>query len=588
MEYHDPSNLFPLIAPKLNRLFPLRNLNWSSPSRPLRSIDSLHVELVPAPTNDATIGTGPAASVVDQRPTSSDSTGTQSTATTGNLAGSYQSRAGSSTPAVLATKQPSEQHQQQQSFHRRHQIPGLRKTPYLKVYLLRCDDKETYKTTTRKAVKEWVNACTGKEGPSSATTAASVVAGDSATGMGKSKVKAKKKRASRGHNQEDHDAFEWMILHVVLPGTQAAGQGRPGTGTGIGTGGAGIGAKDEKQGGTGGGGGGGGSSKWPGRSSSTLLEKLRSDFNASSKSAPDRIAQIRLEKSAVPSHMMPSIFDISNASGAPNAESNTLAEQKRALDDIAAKFKVLILLSFGLRVSQYEDDIQERESQRLLPGWNFCTFFMLKEGLARGFESVGLVEDALVIYDELLEGLNAIIKEHASSMSSAAGASGIGFGGAIRSNTRYLQSELALLSKELQDLSPSSLTSAIGSALLFQEIASNPLSPKGLNYRDLILSNRISIFEFKCYIFARQISLLLRLAKVQTASIDPVSNPDVHARAGILKEPASNAISSFLPASNRQVREDVEDPVALADVCQRTLRFISSVSRTLKEDMLSG
>ena len=567
MEYHDPSNLFPLIAPKLNRLFPLRNLNWSSPSRPLRSIDSLHVELVPALNKVV----GPTASVADQRPTSSDSTGMESTTTTDNVASTV------STTKQQPEKQPQQQ-QQQQSFQRRHQIPGLRKTPYLKLYLLRCDDKDTYKTTTKKALKEWVNACTNKEDPSSAT-AASAAAGEAAAGSGKSKAKAKK-RSSRGHNQEDHDAFEWMILHVVFPGTQAAGQERPGTGSGTGS-------KDDKQGSSGGVGG-GGSSKWPGRSSRTLLEKLRSDFNVSGKSAPDRIAQIKLEKGAIPSHMMPSAFDTGEISSSSNAESTILAEQERALSDVAAKFKILILQSFGLRVSQYEDDIQERESQRSLPGWNFCTFFMLKEGLARGFESVGLVEDALVIYDELLLGLNAVIEEHALSMSSATGTSGIGFGGAIRSNTRYLQSELALLSKEFQNSSPSHLVPQIGSAMLFKEIGSNPLSPKGLNYRDLILSNKISIFEFKCYIFTRQMSLLLRLAKVQTASVDALSSPDVATHASSLRGPASNAINASLSPSRRQVKEDVEDPVTLADVCQRTLRFISSVSRTLKEDMLSG
>ena len=580
MEYYDPSNLFPVIAPKLHRLFPLRNLNWSSPSRPLRSIDSLHVELVPAPSHHSLAGTGPAASVADQRPTSSDSTGTQSTSTTGgNVATDDQAQYAANSTTASAAKQPVEL---QQPIHRRHQIPGLRKTPYLKVYLLRCDDNETYKATARKALKDWVKQCTSRDSTLSAESVATATeAGGIAAGTGKSKIKIKKKTSNRGNNQEDHDAFEWLILHVVLPGTQSAGQGKSGASKG---------AADEKQdsGGTAAAGSNnttGGSSKWPGRSSRTLLEKLKSDFNVSSKSAPDRIAQIRLEKSAVPSYMLPSIFDAKHAASAIHAEKDILFEQESALSDIVAKFKVLILHSFGLRVSQYEEDIQERESQKSLPGWNFCTFFMLKEGLARGFESVGLVEDALIVYDELSTELDSVTEKYAAA---AAGTTGIGFVGAIRMNTTYLQGELALLTKELQELTASDRARRIGNAILLQEIGSNPLSPKGLNYRNLILSNKISIFEFRCYIFARHISLLLRLAKVPAANIDSDDNPDISISAGTLKRPVSNTPLPKLSPSALQARQDAEDPIALANVCLRTLRFISFVSRTLKEDLLSG
>lgn len=575
MEYYDPSNLFPIVAPKLNRLFPLRNLNWSSPSRPLRSIDSLHVELVSAPTNYAFAGTGPAVSVADQRPTSSDSTGTQSTSTTGpNIAGDDQTQFTANNATTSATKQPAEL---QQSIHRRHQIPGLRKTPYLKIYLLRCDDNETYKATARKALKDWVRQCTSRESTLSSGSAVTAAdAGGAAAGTAKSKIKIKKKSSKRGSNQEDHDAFEWLILHIALPGTQSAGKGKSAAGKGT--------IDEEHEGGGGGSTTTGGSSKWPGRSSRTLLEKLRSDFNVSSKSAPDRIAQIRLEKSAVPSYMLPSIFDAKDSSTTPHAEKDLLFEQESALSDIAAKFKVLILYSFGLRVSQYEEDIQERESQKSLPGWNFCTFFMLKEGLARGFESVGLVEDALIVYDELSVELDSAIEKHAAA---AAGSSEPDFGGAIRMNTMYLQSELALLIKELQVLSNSDHARRIGNAILLQEIGSNPLNPKGLNYRNLILSNKISVFEFRCYIFARHISLLLRLAKVPASNFDSGGNPDISNSASTLAKAAYSSPMSKMSSSTRQAGQDVEDPIALADVCQRTLRFISFVSRTLKEDMLS-
>ncbi|KAG8411307.1 hypothetical protein J3459_016346 [Metarhizium acridum] len=76
------------------------------------------------------------------------------------------------------------------SGQRRHQIPGLRNTPYLKVLLVRCDDNDSYKATVRAEIREWIKEHTP---PSSAS-----------------------KKAS---NQEKHDAFEWLILHVVIPNT---------------------------------------------------------------------------------------------------------------------------------------------------------------------------------------------------------------------------------------------------------------------------------------------------------------------------------------------------------------------------------
>ncbi|KAG9724034.1 hypothetical protein KCU59_g15890, partial [Aureobasidium melanogenum] len=53
VEYHDPSGIFPLISRDLSSRLPLRNLNWKSPSRPLRSIGALHVEFVPDAQTEA-------------------------------------------------------------------------------------------------------------------------------------------------------------------------------------------------------------------------------------------------------------------------------------------------------------------------------------------------------------------------------------------------------------------------------------------------------------------------------------------------------------------------------------------------------
>jgi hypothetical protein len=71
-------------------------------------------------------------------------------------------------------------------------------------------------------------------------------------------------------------------VHVVLPDTPAANQARISKLAALGT----TDSSDSV----------GSKSKWPGKSSSTLFEKLRADFGSASKSTLERVAQIRLQK----------------------------------------------------------------------------------------------------------------------------------------------------------------------------------------------------------------------------------------------------------------------------------------------------
>jgi len=80
---------------------------------------------------------------------------------------------------------------------------------------------------------------------------------------------------------------------------------------------------------------------------------------------------------------------------------DTEGEELEMWQDILGKIKDGVLQSFDSRVLHYEEDIHKMDSQRTLPGWNYCTFFILKEGLAQSFEHMLLLEDALIQYDEL-------------------------------------------------------------------------------------------------------------------------------------------------------------------------------------------
>jgi len=190
VEYFDPHGVYPLLSPGLLPRLPLRNLHWESHSGPLRSISSLHVDLIPASlqlsplsTVDLTFAHAPPFPRVKSEDSATSGDDGFRTQPVGQLA--VETPTGP--PRTPRTPVRG----------RRHQIPGLRQTPYLKVFFVRCDDNETYKTQTRREVREWI-----KEHTLSSQSTAKLNA------------------------QENHDAFEWLIVHVIVPNTAAATQPR--------------------------------------------------------------------------------------------------------------------------------------------------------------------------------------------------------------------------------------------------------------------------------------------------------------------------------------------------------------------------
>ncbi|KAF9700961.1 hypothetical protein EKO04_000152 [Ascochyta lentis] len=484
VEYYDPSGVFPLVQEDLAARLPLRNLHWKAPTRPLRSIDSLHVDLVPSKETAQDVGT--------------DST---------SLAPPAQGVPNRTTEEMIRP--------QAKEKERRHQIPGLRRTPYLKVYLLRCDDSESYKGTARKQLREWMKDHTPPAQSSSVST------------------------------QENHDAYEWMIIHVVLPDTPAASQPR-------GSGSAATGEKEKS-----------GATSVFKRASTTILEKIRADFNIASKSAPDRIAQVRLRKERVPPQMLPAAGSVATPSAA-----ETQQEHDSAWSDVITKFKTLILSSFDLRVSQYEEDIRKNDAQRSFPGWNFNTFFVLKEGLARGFESAGLVDDALLGYDELSIGLDTVIRDQTDDGSALQ----------MLGHSEDLYEQVVKVLEQSHEN-----TSNSKSHLQFHD--DKPIDAQKKDYRGLILANNISIFEFRVYIFARQMSILLRMGNSQSARADLANKLQPRPNASVTQKSIDD---SHLGTRSGGQPVDSEDLLSLAELCTRALNFITFAGRLLREDLING
>jgi hypothetical protein len=373
------------------------------------------------------------------------------------------------------------------------------------------------------------------------------------------------KKSTSSSKAENHDAFEWLVVHVVLPNTAAATQPRY------------TGSKGNadfnpdltltKTNST--------TSRWRG-GSTPLLEKMKNDFNITGKTAVDRVAQIRIGINDLPYDMLPRVVP-----AVPTGYTETEQDAENAWADLITKFKTLILSSFDLRVSQYEEDIKENETRRSLPGWNFCTFFMLKEGLARGFESVGLVEDALVGYDELSVGLDVVIKQQTDAGSAEA------HGGALFSYTEELRklaqkavTQLTAGNMEFDDDEAVDLQSSEDAFLdQFKDI---PISPTKKPYRDLILENKVSVFDFRCYIFARQISLLLRLGNAWS------TREELLAKLREQQDSVMHMAGVAPRVPKPKPTDESENLTMLSEICRRTLQFIPAVSQIMRQDIINA
>ena len=470
VEYTDPSGAFSTFARDLVPQLPLKDLHWSSSSRPTRSISRLYIDFV-----------------ADDRSKSHP----LETSTDGSNGVSSKN--------------------EETRKERRHQIPGLRKTPYLKVFLLPCIDVDTYKGNFRKSLRDWV-----KDNSPSARSSAAL------------------------NKQDNHDAFEWLIVHVVPSSTDASHKAlRPPSNQGD--------ATTEKK---------PSSSRWTSRNSTSVIERLRSDFNSTSKGAVDRVAQVQLVEPP-PDGSLP--------------VDHQLHESKYGWDDLISKMKSLILASFGLRVSQYEDDIREREGQKKVFGWNFNTFFILKEGLAMGFENMGLLEDALTVYRELDFGLKTAIEEQQTDVAEQQTTHFVG-----HTDDLYRTFKRAMMSSE--PLSTDDPRNQIP-----EDHGTTLLKADRKPFRELILSNKISIFDFQCYVFARQFTLSLGLANVDKERARPNKTRSPRNGTSDQDDLDSDATDLSKPSDY-----EPENLFLLAEMAKSSLEFITSATRIVREDIQSA
>ncbi|KAJ3206722.1 hypothetical protein HK099_000469 [Clydaea vesicula] len=152
----------------------------------------------------------------------------------------------------------------------------------------------------------------------------------------------------------------------------------------------------------------------------------------------------------------------------PFGQDNNTSESWQELFD---RIKEGVLSSFSQQILWFEEETRKSDSQRLLPGWNYCQYFIIKEGLSFSYELMGQYDDALLQYDELYAQFFQSMTEQGAPWFQS-------FGGHDKGD-------------DCEDI----------------------LNLKRKPYRDLILQNQITIFDFRIYLFGRQVSLLFRSAQ---------------------------------------------------------------------------
>ncbi|ANB15954.1 Trs130p [Sugiyamaella lignohabitans] len=411
ISYFDPFGVFPELESDLLERLPLVNLHWNQSGGPLRSIPSLDVELV---------------------------------------------------------KESSESSQVVP-----HQMLGLSDTPYLKLIFVKCEDNDTYRSSVRRMIREWLSKLMSVRDPT-----------------------------------------EWLIIHYVPMGSRAYSGNRFRSG---------------------------------------VFDKIRADFNSGSKK--DRCIQIRK--------------DISQASISE-------IEVMETWSDTMTKIKDGVLEAFTRRVTLYQEEVEKLEAKKTIMGWNYGTFFVMKEGLALSFENISLFEDALLVYDQLEDSFTQSMNQN-----NAAFFTSVGFDENLTDEGSKNRSSSSLL--------------RLGEDKLI---------------RHQIMANTISLFEFHCYLFARQASLLLYISKASSsASISALKIAELYGRLRsfiseieslllsnkknrlLIAEWSYNVVKQFLKASESLpegiVKEVSQGRGEMLMICRKSLETLGAGRKFYIEDVLS-
>ncbi|SJX65910.1 related to TRS130-subunit of the TRAPP complex of the cis-Golgi [Sporisorium reilianum f. sp. reilianum] len=346
--------------------------------------------------------------------------------------------------------------------------PGLLDRPFVHLYLVVCEDSEHYRTTVRNEIRSWISslsffhakqAAPASHAPSSIGTptlasssrtslalgsfrsATPLVRSDTppttATGSGPNTptnqgVPSKSVVSTSGSATGPTEP-EYLIVLITPPeGAGISGLAGPGAAS-----------ADQKS----------GMSRFMTKSKGNVLEKARADFNTSKK---EHVVQL--------SRLPPVPAVPLGRSGLHSMDPTIWAELLTKMREAASS-------TFTTTIEAQEHEIARCGVTRGQQGWDFCSYFLAKDSLARTLEAVGLKDDAVGQYEDL-----EIV--FAQAMQSGAVA-----------------------------FAPVGGDDPNDDSLPLLDVTKKP-------YADLIRRREISLFDFRCYLFARKSALLGKMGRV--------------------------------------------------------------------------
>ncbi|RKO98908.1 hypothetical protein CXG81DRAFT_15302, partial [Caulochytrium protostelioides] len=148
------------------------------------------------------------------------------------------------------------------------------------------------------------------------------------------------------------------------------------------------------------------------------------------------------------------------------------AKDADAWNELMDRLKDGMLAAFQSYIVQTDHDARRLEGQRAMPGWNFCQYFLQRESVIYALELLGMHDDVFEEYEQLEQAFFQSMEQQGAPWFSKFGGSAPG------------------------------------------DEAGDILDVRRKPYRQAILNNTVTIFDFRIYLFVRQIAALLETGKL--------------------------------------------------------------------------
>lgn len=343
---------------------------------------------------------------------------------------------------------------------------GLLDRPFVHLYLVVCEDSEHYRTTVRNEIRSWISSlsffhakqATPPSHPPSVGTSVLSSSSRSSLALGSFRSATPPVRSetppttstgtsSGPHTPTNQGAPSKPTTHPLVPAGPTEPEYlivliTPPEGAGI-TGFSSTSSAEAKT----------GMGRFMNKSKNNVLEKARADFNTSKK---EHVVQL----SRLPP--VPAV---------PHGRSGLHSMDPTIWAELLTKMREAASSTFTTTIEAQEEEISRCGVARGQSGWDFCSYFLAKDALARTLEAVGLKDDAVGQYEDLEIVFAQAMQSGAVSFAPIGG----------------------------DDPNDDSLP--------LLDVAKKP-------YADLIRRREISLFDFRCYLFARKSALLGKMGRV--------------------------------------------------------------------------